>query len=253
MAAAKRASAAAVPVAPAVPALDPAKASQDEVLTLRQDLAGLSNSLDGVRTDLRAVGTRTDENKVEARKEISRLNGETSDAKVALTEIRGRLSKLDAIDRRLSTLEERLEKALPPSRIGGAGAPTPTEWKTPEDMYDFGYGTLIRGNDPVKARGIFDAFLVKYPSHKLVPNAYYWRGESYFAEKDYENAIVAFQDVIDKFPATEKSADAMFKQGLSFLALNDKKNARTLFELLQVKYPKAAAAEKARQKLAELK
>jgi TolA-binding protein len=59
--------------------------------------------------------------------------------------------------------------------------------------------------------------------------------------------------VVDKYPGGDKAPDAMFKQGLSFQALNDRKNARILYELLLSKYPKAPAAEKARQKLAELK
>jgi TolA-binding protein len=72
-------------------------------------------------------------------------------------------------------------------------------------------------------------------------------------EKDYENAILSFQDVVDRYPAGDKAPDAMYKQGLSFLALKDPKNARILFELVQSKYPKSSAAPLARQKLAELK
>ena len=97
------------------------------------------------------------------------------------------------------------------------------------------------------------SFGTKYPGHKLSPNVLYWRGESFYVEKDYENAIIAFQDVIDKYPTSDKASDGMFKQGLSFLALQDKKNAKTLFELLASKYPKSPAAEKARQKLTEIK
>ena len=84
-------------------------------------------------------------------------------------------------------------------------------------------------------------------------NVFYWKGETFYVENDYESAILSFQDVIDKYAGGEKAPDAMLKQGLSFQALKDKRNARILYELLLSKYPKSPAAGKARQKLAELK
>jgi tol-pal system protein YbgF len=96
------------------------------------------------------------------------------------------------------------------------------------------------------------AFAAKYPNHKLMPNVLYWKGEAYFAEKDYENAILAFQDVVDRYPSGDKAPDAMYKQGLAFLSLNDRKNARVLLELVSSKYPKSKAAELAKKKLSEI-
>jgi tol-pal system protein YbgF len=232
----------------------PLKANPEEILALRQEFADISNTLDGVKTEVRAAGTRIDENKVEARKEISRLNGKTDEAALAIQELKSRQAKLDDVDRRLASIEERLEKAFPASRGGGgrASQAAPQDWKSAEDMYDYALGTL-KGGETAKARSVFESFSSKYPGHKLSPNVLYWRGESFYMDKDHENAIIAFQDVIDKFPSSDKAPDAMFKQGLSFLALNDHKNAKTLLELLLSKFPKAPAAEKARQKLSEIK
>ncbi len=258
VAAAKRAAGAGAGAAPAAVVAEPVplKASPDEILALRADLANMSNTLDGVKTELRVAGTRIDENKVETRKEISRLNAKTDEGAIAAQEFKSRQVKLDEVDRRLSSLEERLEKALPAAGRGASAASAQTaptqEWKSPEDMYDYALGTL-KGGEAGRARSVFEAFLAKYPGHKLSPNVYYWRAESFYVDKDHENAIIGFQDVIDKFPASDKAPDAMFKQGLSFLALNDKKNAKTLFDLLLSKHPKSPAAEKAKQKLTEIK
>jgi tol-pal system protein YbgF len=119
-------------------------------------------------------------------------------------------------------------------------------------MYDYAVG-LIKGGETGKGRRLLTAFASKYPDHKLLPNVFYWKGEAFYAEKDYENAILSFQDVVDKYPGGDKAPDAMYKQGLSFLALKDRKNARILFELVQSKYPKSPTASLARQKLSELK
>jgi tol-pal system protein YbgF len=103
-----------------------------------------------------------------------------------------------------------------------------------------------------EGREAFDLFFRDHKDHKLAPNALYWRAESFYGEKDYENAIVAFQDVVDRFPDHEKASDSMLKQGLSFLSLKDGKNGRLLLELVVSKHPKSSAAETARKKLAEL-
>ena len=119
-------------------------------------------------------------------------------------------------------------------------------------MYEYAVGQIKSGN-PKKGRETLTAFIARYPDHKLVPNALYWRGESYYVEKDYENAILSLQDVVDRYPAADKAPDAVYKQGLSFLALRDTKNAKILLELVVSKYPKSGAAELARKKLAEIR
>jgi tol-pal system protein YbgF len=118
-------------------------------------------------------------------------------------------------------------------------------------MYEVAVGQ-VKGGNPKKGRETLSDFAVKYPGHKLIPNALYWKGEAFYAEKDYENAILTFQDVVDKYPRGEKAPDAMYKQGLSFLALKDSKNARILLDLVQKKYPKSKAAEMAKKKLKEI-
>ncbi len=66
-------------------------------------------------------------------------------------------------------------------------------------MYEVAVGQ-VKGGNPKKGRETLSDFVAKYPDHKLIPNALYWKGEAFYAEKDYENAILTFQDVVDKYP-----------------------------------------------------
>jgi tol-pal system protein YbgF len=228
----------------------PATAGPGELASLQRNMADLASESDRMKSDLLGIGSRTDETRLEMQKEVSRLNGITTEQGQAIQELRRKTAKLEEIEKRVASLEERAGKGAAP---GGVAPPVSLEnLKTPEEMYDYGLG-LVKGGDTRKGREILSAFAAKYPNHRLMQNVHYWKGESFFAEKDYESAILSFQDVVEKYPGGEKAPDAMFKQGLSFQALNDKKNARILYELLLSKYPKAPAAEKARQKLAELK
>ena len=119
-------------------------------------------------------------------------------------------------------------------------------------MYEYAVGQ-VKGGSPKMGRETLNAFVARYPEHKLVPNALYWKGESYYAEKDYENAILSLQDVVDRYPNADKTPDAVYKQGLSFLALQDTKNAKILLELVVSKYPNSTAAGMARKKLSEIR
>ncbi len=221
----------------------PAAAGQGELSSLQRNMADLAADNDRIKADLLAVMARTDETKLELQKEVSRLNGATLELGEAIQELRTKVDRL----------EEKGAKG--PAEKPPVVAPPKTsldELSTPEEMYDYALG-LIKNGDTKKGREVLNAFAAKYPDHRLMQNVFYWKGETFYVEKDYESAILSFQDVIDKYPQGEKAPDAMLKQGLSFQALNDKKNARVLYELLLGKYPKSMAAEKARRNLAELK
>ncbi len=224
-----------------------------DVAALRKSVADSAADEDRLKSDLLATSTRLDETKVAMQKEVSRLNGTTAELGQSLQDVKARVARLDGIERRMAALEEKVGRLAAAQPAASAPASAGAEnWKRPEDMYDYALG-LIKGGEPRKGREVLSEFAAKYPKHKLMQNVNYWKGESYYAEKDYENAILAFQDVIDKYPGGDKAPDAMLKQGLSFQALKDKKNARIVLELVLTKYPKTPAAEKARQKLAELK
>jgi tol-pal system protein YbgF len=227
-------------------------AETGDVSAVQRNVADLTASQDQVKSDLLAASTRADETKVQMQKEISRLSDKSAEQGQALQEVRGKLARVEEIDRRVAALEEKMGRLAASPSSSAALAPVPQDWKSPEEMYDYALG-LIKGGETRKGREVLAAFASKYPDHKLLPNVFYWRGETFYVEKDYENAILSFQDVVDRYPAGDKAPDAMYKQGLSFLALKDPKNARILFELVQSKYPKSSAAPLARQKLAELK
>jgi tol-pal system protein YbgF len=231
------------PPAP-VPAAE--RANAGEIQSLRKNFADTNSDFDRMRADQLAATTRMDE----ARVEMQRITARQNEQDRALQEIRGNADRMKEIEKRLAAIEERTGK-LAAAPVAAPVPESPREWKSPEEMYEAAVGQ-VKGGNPKKGRETLSDFAVKYPNHKLIPNALYWKGEAFYAEKDYENAILTFQDVVDKYPRGEKAPDAMYKQGLSFLALKDTKNARILLDLVQKKYPKSKAAEMAKKKLKEI-
>lgn len=235
------------------PSAAPARIDSGEIQAVRKNVADLSASYDQVKSDLVATTTRVDEMKVQTQKDTSQMNDRLNEQGQAIQEFRKKIARLEEIERRLAAVEEKAGKltAAAPAAVSPSTA-VPQDWKSPEEMYDYALG-LVKGGEFRKGREILVAFAGKYPDHKLMPNVLYWKGETFYSEKDYESAILSFQDVIDRYPSGDKAPDAMYKQGLSFLALKDSKNARILFELLPKKYPKSPAASMAQQKLGEMK
>jgi len=219
-------------------------AGEDDLVSLRRNMADLASENDRIKSDLLAVISRTDETRLEMQREVSRLNGTTVEQGEMIREMQTKIARLEEGGRKPA--EAQPPPASSPPKASGE------DLSTPEQMYDYALG-LIKNGDTRKGREVLNSFAAKYPENRLMQNVFYWKGETFYVEKDYESAILSFQDVIDRYPAGEKAPDAMFKQGLSFESMKDKRNARILYELLLSKYPKSPAADKARQKLAELK
>lgn len=224
-----------------------------EISSLRKSLADLASENERLRGEVLATGTRADEAKVEMQREVSRLNTQVTELGQEVGKLGGKAPGGEDLERRVAALEEKVSKISSGAPPGpGAAGPPPAEWKGPEEMYEYSLG-LIKGGETKKGREVLNQFAAKYPEHRLMQNVFYWKGETFYAEKDYESAILSFQDVIDKFPGGDKSPDAMYKQGLSFLAIRDTKNAKILFELVQTKYPASPAAGLAKKKLSEIR
>ena len=70
----------------------------------------------------------------------------------------------------------------------------------------------------------------------LMPNIQYWLGEVYYANKNFQQAVIEFGEGFTKFPDSIKGPDNLLKLGLSFSNLNQKNEACSAFYELEIKY-----------------
>lgn len=189
--------------------------------------------------------------------EIQALNGKMEDTALALKKPSEELSRYrEDADRRIIQLEERmlkLQTAVDDLARKLAELPKqPPAPPAPDALYTKGLELFKTGEMPA-AREAFQKFLEQNPQHDLASNAHYWIGETYYSEKSYEPAILAFQEVIKSFPDKEKVPAAMLKQALAFRAINDPKSARFVLKKLVELSPRSEEARKARELLKEIK
>jgi tol-pal system protein YbgF len=106
-----------------------------------------------------------------------------------------------------------------------------------------------RGGQYKKAIVHFKIFLLYYPQSGLADNAQFWIGECCRAQDKLEEAIAAYQRVIDDYPKGNKLPRAMLHQGFAYLKIDDERNAKLVLRKLTDEIPITEEAEIARNVL----
>ena len=197
--------------------------------------ADLQASQDALRVELQTVRGLLDDATARRRDEQESLLLTQKDAALRLGNLDGRLLKL--------------EKDL--AELRTAQTASIAEPANAESLYEQGRDLILNKSDVSKGRVTLEEFIKARPQSELVPNAYYWIGESYYSEKNFENAIVQFQDVIEKYPAHSKASAALYKQSLAFESLGEGKKAAALQKKLIETYPASDEAKKAKERAGE--
>jgi tol-pal system protein YbgF len=260
--------------------------SNNDLRAIDSQLARLEQKvgqLEGVRQNQAVVGAQLDQIQLD----IGRLGGQVEEAVVKGNRQEERLSQLqqaqltsilelqktvDDLSRRLNQLASSLgyrdlasppgsgeggpgEKKVPETgQVTGGPLATPAESQKalgPQALYDQAM-QLFRSGDFPGAREGFIRFLGLYPKTALTSNAQFWLGECYFAEKKYDEAIVAYDKVAKEYPKSEKVSSALLKMGMAFLEKGDKKTGVILLKKVIREYPQSSQAQIAQRKLAQV-
>lgn len=95
----------------------------------------------------------------------------------------------------------------------------------------------------------FTDFTETYKTHKLVSNAWFWRGESNYQLGNFPAAALDYEQVISKYPKSGKVTSSYLKQGLCFVKTGKKDAAKFRFEEILKKFPNSPEAKRAKQLL----
>ena len=233
--------------------------------------------------------TRVGEDAAEARRQAADAKSLVDGVKIDLQTLRGEFDamkvqgggggqKLQELQSRLDVLESRLSSMtqaapptgvapapaggeMPPPATGAAPPPPPAGGENligsaqipasaPPEFRD-GMDLMRRGDNQGAIQKLRE-FLRKAPKSDLADDAQYWIGEAYFASKDYNRAILEFNEVLLRYPKGDKVPAALLRQALAFAELGDKVDARLVLQKLVSEHGDAPEAERGRQKLAEL-
>jgi len=138
---------------------------------------------------------------------------------------------------------------------GGEGAeesksPLPPNL-TPQEIYNMAYADYLKGNFALAIDG-FKIYLDNFSQSPFADNALYWIGECYFSQKEYEEAISQYNQLILSFPLGDKVPAAYLHKGISLMELDRNEEALSVFKLMVSKYPLEEETKIAQEKIKAL-
>jgi tol-pal system protein YbgF len=232
---------------------------QSDIESLRSTVADIRANLQQMQRDVSVLKERVDETRVQVGRQIGQTSRE-GDERVKNLETR--LQKFEesfkAQEELLKTREDaikQLREAMDAQQKSGASDATNEVRVAESEAIKRDYEAawrLLEKKDYKPAIGRFKEFIKKYPKSTLAGNAQYWIGESHYALREFDLAIIEFDAVRRKYPQGEKVPAALLKQGFAFAELGEKLNARLILQEVTEKYPQSPEAVRAKQRLKSL-
>ena len=137
------------------------------------------------------------------------------------------------------------QAAAPPPPLAPPPAAAPSAAAGADQMYNDAFKKLQDGDYGGAERG-FKAFLQSNPKHTLAGNAQYWLGETYYARRDYQNAMTSFAEGYKVYKGSPKGPDNLLKLGVTLAVLGRKPDACAVFAKFNQDYPRAIDLQKRR-------
>ncbi|HEX6435915.1 MAG TPA: tol-pal system protein YbgF [Candidatus Binatia bacterium] len=233
----------------------------NDVESMRSSLADTRANMQQLQREFSALKERIEE----TRYQVGRQIGQSSrDGDQRVKDLEARVAKLTEAfkeqDGQLKAREEELRELQKNTRqqqpvAGDTSAEksgiSAAENETVRSDYEVAWRALEK-KDYRLAITRFKEFLQKHPKSKLANQAQYWIGESHYALREFDQAILEFDAVRSRYPQADKVPAALLKQGFAFAELGEKVNARLILQEVVEKYAQSPEAVQAKQKLRSL-
>ncbi|RMG56723.1 MAG: hypothetical protein D6713_10975, partial [Deltaproteobacteria bacterium] len=180
-------------------------------LEIRKKIASLQADLDALRGEIATFQGFIDETKYQMKQDQLRVGERLSDLDRRLVALEAEVKALREQTSLKAPAGVKMEKPQPSAGEGPSvtssgemrtppvpesGAPPSGQvltaekevrgtyrgtFETPEDLYSYALG-LIKEGKYGEARRVLNEFASTYENHRLMPNVFYWRGETFYAE-----------------------------------------------------------------------
>jgi len=141
-----------------------------------------------------------------------------------------------------------------PGPVGAQPGGAPGAAGDPEELYALGTQYLSDGAYST-ARRAFQQVLAVSRTHARAPDAQFQIGETYAAEKNYEQAVRELEVVAEEWPDSERAPAALYRAGIiaaDSLSPKQPRKARQLLQRIIDTYGSSPSAGPARTKLRSL-
>ena len=221
--------------------------AQNRLIQLQSEVASLRNLVEQLQHRISELERTQRQRDLDFDSRLARLEGGAPSASVPAapapdiaTETPGVASGVGFTD--AEPVDPATDPALAP----------PSDPATADAEYQAALDALVERFEAADSARMFRRFIDTHPDSPLVPNAWYWLGESYYVTQNFELARDAFDTLLRDYPGSRKEADAMLKLGYSQIAMDDAGAGELTLRDLIGRYPGTEAAAKAESRLRTL-
>ena len=206
-----------------------------------------------LRTQVASSNTRIEN----LTKSLLDLTNQISQLQQSLAEARGQnetlanaLSQLQIQQKDYYTARDGRLKKLEPQKTtveGVEGTVMPGE----KNAFDLALSQFQKGDYKGAIQG-FSGFISSYPQSLYKPDAQYWMGNAYYAQRDYKRSDALLQSIVQNFPTHPKAPEALLALANNQAETGKKAAARKTLQALIAQYAQTETAQVAKERLAKL-
>jgi tol-pal system protein YbgF len=182
---------------------------------------------------------------------VDQMSNDFGGMKDALNDLVSRIGKMDQrlveLNNTVRTIQAPPPAPSPTGPTAGNGAPP----VPPDTLYEMAYRDKM-GGKPDMALSEFKGYVQLYGDTDKAPSAQFWIGQIFFEQRDFPNAIKAFDEVLERWSSNNKTPEAMLKKGQALVLMDKRTDGATEFRQILTKFPRSEIAPKACSELKAL-
>jgi TolA-binding protein len=185
---------------------------------------------------------------------VDSMSSEFQAMRVTMDDMSSRLGKLqqNMVDLNNTIKVIQAPPALPPAGgPGGAPGGSAQACTNAETLYANAMRDKNGGLDEVALQE-FNDYLRCYGNTEMAPNAQYYIGEVYYNRKSYDDAVKAFDMVLERYQDNNKTLDAMYMKGRTLVQMGERNKGADEFRAVYNRSPRSELAAKAKAQLANM-
>ena len=194
-----------------------------------------SAKIDDTRNQIKQLASLIEQLQFEVSGITERMVKLSNDVEFKINDINSKITDSIQAQTTLDSIDEQLDDdflknngsdaaALYKKNLKQADINPELEKLTPEQQYQSAY-SYLKKQEFNKALETFEYFLSHNSKHALVSNAYYWIGEIFFRNHNFERSAVEYLRGYQTDTQGTRAADNLLKLGISLSSLERKKEA----------------------------
>jgi tol-pal system protein YbgF len=184
----------------------------------------------------------------DASSKVDQISGQVQALHDAVDELKARLAK---VSKQLDDIQSGQQNIGAPSAHPASPGAAAVQAPPPDALYNDALRDFNAGKNDLAAQE-FTQYLQAYGNTDLAGNAQFYLGEVLYRQGNYQQAILAYNRVLDQYPGGNKAAAAQLKKGFALLEAGQRDAAVQELRSLINRFPKSPEATQARDRLTKL-